>query len=121
MTEDNTENDSAQLDIQTEISGGSLVIRPIGEIDMATAPQLRRALLRLLASSRRPVVIDMAGVEFIDSSGIGALIAGYQCARQLHRPYGIAAPRPQARKVLSVTALDRVIPVHLTLAEACAA
>jgi len=75
-------------------SDGSIVVEIRGEIDVVHADRLRQALLD--ASQQRPtvVVVDLRYVTFIDSTGIGALAAGYNAARRLGVRLTIRQPTP---------------------------
>ncbi|MEU8757931.1 STAS domain-containing protein [Streptomyces sp. NPDC048659] len=60
------------------------VLRVSGEMDLVTSPQIRRRVHAAVAGGRRDVVLDLSGVLFCDSSGVGVLIA----ARRLMRSCG---------------------------------
>lgn len=112
------QSDGTPFSIQTDETDGALVIRLTGEIDVASAPAVRETILKSLNTWTGPLVIDMAGVDFIDSTGLSALLAGYQRARQLERPYSVAALRAQATKLFEITALTKLIPIHDSVDEA---
>ncbi|MFC8042899.1 STAS domain-containing protein [Nocardia sp. NPDC057353] len=88
---------------------GAVVVRPEGRLDMVAAPDLRKTLHALADGSAPRVVVDLGGTEFIDSSGLGALISGLKAARQAGGDLRIAAPSTQVRTVLALTKLDRVL------------
>lgn len=88
---------------------GAVVVRPEGRLDMVAAPELRKALHELAGGSGARVVVDLGGTEFIDSSGLGALISGLKAARQAGGDLRIAAPTAQVQTVLALTKLDRVL------------
>jgi len=73
---------------------------------------LREELHALVDSGVNRVVVDLSGVEFIDSSGLGALISGLKAARQAGGDLCITAPNHQATTVLEQTNLNRVLRVH---------
>ena len=83
-----------------------------GEIDLYTAPRLHSELTSALAAST-PVqlVVDMAGVEFCDSTGMNVLLAAQRRAREAGGDLQLASPRPAIRKVLQVTGLESVFTV----------
>jgi anti-sigma B factor antagonist len=83
-----------------------------GEIDLYTAPRLHSELMSALAAST-PVqlVVDMAGVEFCDSTGMNVLLAAQRRAREAGGDLQLASPRPAIRKVLQVTGLESVFTV----------
>ena len=88
---------------------GAAVISPTGRMTMVTAPALREAIHALVNEGSARVVIDLAGVEYIDSSGLGALISGLRAARQAGGDLRIVAPNRQVQSVLQSTSLDRVL------------
>lgn len=112
--------DPIELHISTKETAGNLVVTPAGECDMATASALRSSLCRALNRWRRPVVVDLSELTFIDSSGLNALVAAYRRAVQLGCPFALADPPAQVAKVLAVTGLDSVFPIFDSVRAACA-
>ena len=85
-----------------------------GEIDLYTAPKLHSELMTALSAtpgSPLRLVVDMAGVEFCDSTGMNVLLSCLRQARERGGELELAAPRPAVRKILSVTGLDAVFTV----------
>ncbi len=76
---------------------------------MMAAPTLREQLHALVQGGQTRIVVDLSGVETIDSSGLGALISGLKAARQGGGDLRIAAPSEQAVAVLELTNLNRVL------------
>lgn len=74
---------------------GVSVVRPDGRLNMVAAPALRRQLHELVDAGNTRVVVDLSATEFIDSSGLGALISGLKVARQAGET--CESPRPPAR------------------------
>jgi anti-sigma B factor antagonist len=89
-----------------------------GRFNMSAAPDFRRSLDDVLESGRSRVVVDLAGTSFIDSSGLGALIAGLKKARQAGGDLRIAGPSEQVKMVLDLTNLSRVLRPHADVAAA---
>ncbi len=89
-----------------------MVIRPEGRLNMVAAPRLRDQLHELVGSGSSRIVVDLSGTDFIDSSGLGALVSGLKVARQAGGDLRIAAPTPQVVTVLELTNLNRVLRVH---------
>jgi anti-anti-sigma factor len=100
--------------------GGATVVRPVGRLDLLSAAELRQQLAREVAAGRSRLVVDLAQVAFIDSSGLGALIGGLKAARLAGGDLRIARPSEQARIVLELTTLDRVLKPYPTVEEALA-
>ena len=66
------------------------------------------------------LVVDLDAVTFVDSSGLGALIGGLKAARQAGGDLRIARPGEQARAILELTTLNRVLRPHRTVEAAVA-
>jgi anti-sigma B factor antagonist len=86
---------------------------------VSTSALLREGLLRAVADGRhRDLVVNLAGVSFIDSTGTGVLVGVWHRVRATDGALALAAPSRQARAILEVTGLARVLPVYDTEAEA---
>lgn len=92
-----------------------------GEIDLMSTAELRAVLTDQVVEGRVHLVVDLLGVTFVDSSGLGVLVAARRRARAFKGSLCLVVDHPTVLRVLHVTALDRVFPVHRTLAEALAA
>jgi anti-sigma B factor antagonist len=110
------------LDVTTHEDGVS-VVTVVGEVDVATAPTLRQELLRLASESSGPprVVIDLAGVDFLDSTGLGVLLGGLKRLRSKDGALVLARAEPQVRKVFEITRVIEILPVHDDLDDALVA
>jgi anti-sigma B factor antagonist len=107
------------LDVQTrQTEGGVTVVAPTGRLDVAGAPALKDALGELPKNGAPKVVIDMEGVSFVDSTGLGSVIAALKQIRASQGELRLAAPNQQVRVVLELTTLDRVFPYYATVEEA---
>lgn len=81
-----------------------------GEIDLERSPEARKALLDTLAR-RQSLVVDLAEVSYIDSSGIASLVEAYQKARSANLGFTLTAVGPPVMRVLSLARLDKVFPI----------
>lgn len=82
-----------------------------GEVDVATAPRLRDRLVQLVTQGPPQVVVDLTGITFIDSMGLGALVSGLKRARAHDGDLRLAGPSEHVAKVLSITRLDQAFVV----------
>jgi anti-sigma B factor antagonist len=98
---------------------GYAVCRPVGELESFTVSQFREALAAV--ASPGCLLIDLSGVAFIDSAGLGALIGGIRHTRELGGRVAVACSRPTLVRLLRTTGFDRVVTVADTLANAAAA
>lgn len=83
---------------------GALVVA--GELSLAEAPILERHLSAALARATSTVVVDLGGVEFIDSTGLSVLVRAQQQANERGVGFGVRNPRAQAHRLLSLTGLE---------------
>ena len=92
-----------------------------GELDLATEPTLREAVERAVGSGVTTLVFDLTAVDFVDSAILHRLVRAHH--RLLASGGGVAlvGVRPAVRRVLGLTALDTILPLHATRADAFAA
>jgi anti-sigma B factor antagonist len=100
----------AQLTIVTEHANGEAVLRVAGALDLAGGDLLEEAVSPFLGTTER-VVVDLSDVQFIDSSGLGALIAVHQQAVDAGGELTLRAPSDPVRRVLDITQTAPVFEV----------
>jgi anti-sigma B factor antagonist len=103
----------------TEVPGRTIV-SVSGEIDLATANELRERLLALVAAGSVDVILDLDRVAFVDSTGLGALVATRRRFQVAGGLLVLVCSVPLVLRLLRVTSLDRVLPVHRDLESALA-
>ncbi|ARJ05017.1 anti-sigma factor antagonist [Humibacter sp. BT305] len=107
------------MQFTTEDAGDDIaIVRGDGRLNMVSAPTLRETVKRAIDSGRPRIVVDMSRVQFMDSSGLGALIACLKSARQADGDLKIVAPSSQVQMVLALSNVDQVLPPHASVAEA---
>jgi anti-sigma B factor antagonist len=100
------------LSIETNNVGDAVVVQVGGEVDVFTAPQLREALVAAVDGSSRNVVVDLQGVDFLDSTGLGVLVAGLKRVRQHGGELSLVCTREHILKILDITGLVKVLKVY---------
>ncbi len=100
----------AQLELEPRTVGVETVVGVRGEIDMATAPQLRDLLNELVDSGSTTIVLDCRELAFLDSSGIGVLVA-VRTRLGDDGELTMDSPLPHVRKVLELTGVNQ----HLSI------
>jgi anti-sigma B factor antagonist len=111
--------DDGRLLLESRIDGDVAVATVSGELDVFTSSAFREGLLRLISDENgRSLVVNLAGVNFIDSTGTGVLVGVWHRVRATDGALVVAAPSRQARGVLEMTGLARTFPVYETEAEA---
>lgn len=91
-----------------------------GDVDLQNSPEVRKILL-VAVDRKRPVVVDLSGVDYIDSSGIAALVEALQRSRNNGIDLVLASVSNAALRVLQLARLDTVFRLFPTLGDALAA
>lgn len=99
---------------------GVAIVRPSGRLDLLTAVAIKERLNRAVEDGYGRVVVDLASVTFVDSSGLGALIGGLKAARLAGGDLRLARAGEQVRAILDLTTLNRVLPPFQSVEEAMA-
>lgn len=104
-------------------SDGVFIVHVKGELDISHEEELRAELNRGVAENNGGIVVDLTECEFIDSSGVRALLLGREAQRADADGQGglvIASGSTQIVRILSVMGVDEAIPIRPTVAEAIA-
>jgi anti-sigma B factor antagonist len=96
---------------------GVVVVRLAGELDVGTTAMFRQVVTPY-AGSGREVLLDLSGLAFCDSTGMGAMVSMYRAATAAQARLHVCGPQPQMRKTLEVIGLDQVFVMHPDLATA---
>jgi anti-sigma B factor antagonist len=96
------------------------VVLVVGELDALTAPRLHDELVALAADGIDRVVLDLRRLDFVDSFGLGVIVSARRRLSQQGNSLCVVAGEDQRtlRRVLEITGLDQVLPVHPTVAAA---
>lgn len=109
-----------ELKVDPQRVGGWAVLHLTGEIDLATAPTLREHLVGTVDAGDHRVIVDLRDVEFIDSTGLGALIGGLKRVRSLDGALRLICVEPRILKIFEITGLDKVFEIHADVEGAAA-
>lgn len=93
----------------------------VGEVDMATTPQLRDELLGLVDAGEQYLVLDVSGVPFLDSTGLGVLMEVHRRLRDNSGSVALVGARPALVRLLTITNLSRALPVYRSVEDAATA
>jgi anti-sigma B factor antagonist len=96
--------------------GGHAVVALHGELDLADIPAVESHLIAVVAACGPSVIVDMAGLDFIDCSGLGVLVRVLRWTRAGGGDLFLAAPPPHVRRILRLTALIGVFPLYPSVA-----
>lgn len=109
------------LSVTSRNEGGRGVISVVGEVDVYTAPRLRERLSDLVSSGQRHLVVDLSGVDFLDSTGLGVLVGGLNQVRTHGGSLTLVCNTERILKVFRITGLTGVFPIHAHLHSALTA
>ena len=104
--------------LRVEEHGRFRVVVLTGEVDLAAASPVRVCLRDLMVDGATHVLVDLRAVTFMDSTGLGVLVAARKQARVFRGSFGLVAPSPPVARVLSLTALDKFLPCFASVADA---
>lgn len=100
-----------ELSLQTGTVADRTILRVTGEIDVYTAPKLRQRLVQLVEDGARHLVVDLGGVEFLDSTGLGVLVGGLKRMRALSGSFALVCDQERILKIFRITGLDRIFTI----------
>lgn len=109
-----------ELSITSANRGTSHVLELVGELDLANVHQFREALRALTLDQSQQLIIDMAGLDFCDSSGMSALVAARARTLAAHGAIALAGVPGHLVRALAVVGLDQLFAVHATANDAIA-
>ncbi|MEC8999561.1 MAG: STAS domain-containing protein [Actinomycetota bacterium] len=89
-----------------------VVLRALGDLDMAGVPRLRSAVVSEVDGGTRLLVLDLTGVDHLDSAGLGAVIGALRRLRTHNGDLRLVCPEPRLRRVFEACDLDRVLELH---------
>jgi anti-sigma B factor antagonist len=106
------------VDVEHEIreEGERVVVALRGDVDLSHSPEARQLLLDQIGR-KCDLIVDLSGVSYIDSSGIASLVEAFQAARRQGSGFALAAVSESALRVLRLARLDKVFPIHASVAE----
>ena len=102
------------MEYKTTNDGNCVIITLAGEIDLQTSPKARELILKTL-KNKQHVLVEMAAVEYIDSSGIASLVEGFQDAKGRELYFGLVNISAATRQVLALARLDKIFPIFDTV------
>ena len=103
------------LQIDEESRDGFTVLSPTGEIDVATSAALKEAITSTIVAGGTHVVVNLLGVDFIDSTGLGVLIGGRRRALAVNGSLSLVCNDDHTLKLFRLTGLDKVFTIYGTV------
>jgi anti-sigma B factor antagonist len=118
----NTPDGALRIERLEHDHAGIIALAVIGDLDMATVPTLTSGVRPLLVTAAgRHIVLELSGVGFCDSTGLGALVGLHNAATDAAVHLVLASPRSQVTDVLALSGVDQLIAAYPTLDAAATA
>ncbi|MFY9586583.1 MAG: STAS domain-containing protein [Actinomycetota bacterium] len=106
------------IGVESRTAGRWTVLDVEGEVDVFTAPKLREKIIALLDGGSDHLVVNLEKVLFMDSTGLGVLVGGLKRVKENNGELALAGAQGTVLRVLSVTGLNAVFPMHDTVDQA---
>lgn len=103
------------MSYQVRNDSGYAIVELTGDVDLSCSPEARSVILSCLKDTKH-VLVDLSRVTYIDSSGVASLVEGYQTAKKKKLKFGLVGVSNAALNVLKLARLDKVFPIHDTVA-----
>jgi anti-sigma B factor antagonist len=113
-----TEAHMTSFHIAPITAGDCAVLRIAGEIDVYTAPDLRQQVIDLVDNGTRHIVADLRGVDFLDSTGLGALVGSLKRLRLRQGSLGLVISGGRILQLLVITGLTNAFAIHASVLDA---
>jgi len=107
-----------ELDISTQRKGSSCTVTLKGEVDVYTSPRLKQTIVEAIDAGCVNIVVDLEGVRFIDSSGLGVLVSGLRRVKEHDGTLRLVCTHDGILKIFRITGLDKVFPLFPSPEEA---
>jgi anti-sigma B factor antagonist len=106
--------------VESRQEGAWTVVDVQGEVDMFTAPKLRERLVETVDQGHHKIVVNLQGVSFMDSTGLGTLVGGLKRVKEHDGILALVCSSRPVLRVLSITGLNNVFPIHESVEQALA-
>lgn len=103
------------LDVSTREAGDYLVFDVKGEVDLYSAPKLKQAVYDMIDGGRTKLVLDLDALDFMDSTGLGILVASLKRVTTEGGQLKLVCNRDNILKIFKITGLDKVFDIYTTV------
>jgi len=109
-----------QLSISQTSAGNVPILAVSGEVDVYSAPELKEQISKLVQSGQTTLIIDLGGVSFLDSTGLGALVEARAETTEAGGALPLVCSQERILKLFTITGLDGVFTIHPNVGAAVA-
>jgi anti-sigma B factor antagonist len=110
-----------EISVSRTKAGDIPIVAVSGEVDVYSAPSLKDNITELLESGTNTLIVDLSGVAFLDSTGLGALVEARAATSEAGGSLPVVCSQERILKLFTITGLDGVFTIHPTVGDAVAA
>jgi anti-sigma B factor antagonist len=107
-----------ELGIDVRRLNSFAVVDVKGEVDVYTAPKLREQLIELVSEGSYDIVVNLEGVDFLDSTGLGVLVGALKRVKAHEGDLALVCTQDKILKIFKITGLTKVFPIYNSIEEA---
>lgn len=104
-------SNAGNIEVSIERNGSTVLVRPVGEIDLGTSVTLRQKLREAQAGQPQKLIVDLAMVPYMDSSGVATLLESMQTARRTNHKLVLCSLQQRVRSVFEIAKLETVFTI----------
>ena len=110
-----------EISVSRTKAGDIPIVAVSGEVDVYSAPSLKDNITELLQSGTSTLIVDLSGVAFLDSTGLGALVEARAATSEAGGSLPLVCSQERILKLFTITGLDGVFTIYPTVSDAVAA
>jgi len=99
------------LEIQTRTQKNAVIVEITGDVDLYSSPQVRKTIIDFIKQKKHPLLINLKGVTYMDSSGVATLVEGLQRVKEYNGKLCIYNLQGAVRDVFELSRLDKVFQI----------
>ncbi|MDQ3661654.1 MAG: STAS domain-containing protein [Actinomycetota bacterium] len=107
-----------ELGIEVRRLNSFAVVDVKGEVDVYTAPKLREQLIELVSEGSHDIVVNLEGVDFLDSTGLGVLVGALKRVKAHDGGLTLVCTQDKILKIFKITGLTKVFPIYNSVEDA---
>lgn len=100
------------LDLKISSSDDKSLVELIGDLDIYTSPEFNKDILKEFNKNKKDIIFDASGLDYIDSTGLGAFISLYKTVNENGKTIKIIGIKQNVKKIFTITELDKIFRIE---------